>query len=112
MSGRGPAGSDEPTPAPTRMPVPDVPDDVAELGQRMPEILRLILNRIAVLENDLYVTYSSRFESAATQISNIQQAQTAVQQSLNLLQAAHNTIHDQIASGARGMGDGGRGKTY
>ena len=68
-----------------------VPLDPEELGPRIPEILRAILSRISVLENA-----SLLMEGVSSRMSNLSAAQTTVQQSLNLLQAAHNDLHASI----------------
>ena len=92
-------GSDQ-TPPTTNPPTPavpnPVPEDPEELGRQIPEILRQILNRIAVIEYEIYTNHPNRYSHLAGQLSNLQVAQTTVQQSLNLLQAGHNTLHDAI----------------
>ena len=75
---------------------PTVPDDPEQARVQTPEILRQILNRIAVIEGEIYNTQPARLSEMVTQLFNLQVAQTTVQQSLNLLQSGHNKLHDAV----------------
>ena len=94
MSG---TGSNQTPPTTNPMPAaPNVPGDPEELRIRIPEISRQILNRIAVIEGEIYQTQPARLSEMVTQLFNLQVAQTTVQQSLNLLQSGHNKLHEHV----------------
>ena len=73
---------------------------MAETNPQLSEILRQILNRMAQLETEFRGT-QSREGDLANNMANLQRAQTTVQQSLNLLQAAHNALHETMGGAAR-----------
>ena len=93
MSG---TGSNTQTPTNPMPAAPNVPEDPEELRGQVPEILRQILNRIAIIEAEIYTNQPARVSEMVTQLFNLQVAQTTVQQSLNLLQAGHNKLHDTV----------------
>ena len=92
MSGTNPFGSDVPT-APTHIQIP-VPDDPETMNAQRPEILQQVLSHIQVLERAVQVTQPERINEISGHVSQISQAQFTMQQSLNLLQSAHNTLHE------------------
>ena len=73
-----------------------VPEDRDRLMTQLPEILRQIANRILIIERDIYTTHVERINESINQSAQLSQSQLAMQQSLNLLQAAHNQLHDLI----------------
>ena len=89
------SGRTQTNPFQTEIPVPD---DAEGLTRSLPEILRQVLNKIALLENDIATIQPGRMDGMtqqmggmAQQMASLQAAQTTVQQSLNLLQSAHNS---------------------
>ena len=78
MSGRNPTN-----PIQTEIPVPD---DAEGLTRSLPEILRQVLNKIALIENDLVAVQPGRMDGMtqqmggmAQQMATHQAAQTTVQ---------------------------------
>ena len=72
-----------------------VPTDPRELSARLPEILRVILNQIAILEGSQN-TQSERSNDISAQVGQLSQAQLTLQQAMNLIQSAHNSFHDSV----------------
>ena len=94
-------GSDTNPVAPTPLMDIPVPDDPDRLMTQLPEILRQIANRILVIERDVYTTHVERINESMNQVTQVSQSQLAMQQSLNLLQSAHNQLHDMMQNGCR-----------
>ena len=65
-----------------------IPEDDGMAPRNTPELIRQLMDRIDVLEQ--------LASGTSTNLAGLQQAQTTVQQSVNLIQAAHNNLHDQI----------------
>ena len=72
------------------VPVPEN-EGISVTPQNMPDLIRQLLDRINALEQ-----LSS---GNTTSLAGLQAAQTTVQQSVNLIQAAHNNLHDQFNAG-------------
>ena len=88
------SGSDGNTTYSRTRPVPE-DDDLA--GIEVPELLRQIITRLRYLEGD-----RPQVGELTNQLVALQQAQTTVQQSLNLIQAAHNALHERVGNGGSG----------
>ena len=82
------------------IPVGDAPELNEEPNvTEMPDILRRLLDRLAALEGVMSHFETTRISDLSNTVSNLQQAQTTVQQSLNLLQSAHNALHEVVGTG-------------
>ena len=89
------SGSDGNTAYARTRPLPD--EDIDLAGMEVPEILRQVMVRLRYLEGD-----RPQVGELTNQLVALQQAQTTVQQSLNLIQAAHNALHERVGNGATG----------
>ena len=70
-----------------------VPDDPIELNGALPQIIRLIVDRLNEISG---------------QTGSLSQSQLATQQALNLLQSAHNSLHENLQQGGTATGAGDR----
>ena len=95
MSGRSSTGSNPFTQPDADI---DIPDGLTGANPQLSEILRQILNRVIQVETEFRGT-QSREGDLTNNMANLQRAQTTVQQSLNLLQAAHNALHETMGGG-------------
>ena len=71
--------------------------------EEIPQVMVEIVRRMEALEAQLV-----RINDLSESVGSLQQAQTTVQQSVNLIQAAHNALHESLGDRAP-AGSGGAG---